>query len=199
MSIGKNPLLDPEDKKLFKADDDWWHNAVIWKTGNDWFAYANGYRIAADRLVESIMQDRMEIDFLVYPIVFLYRQSIELYLKCIIKDSKNLLELGGSFPKNHNILKLWIEAQSLLIKIWPEGQEEDLDKIGYFIKQFSEHDPSSESFRYPEDKKGQKAIKDISHINLRHLKEIMNDLIESLDGAHSGLIDYLDNRGEMSQ
>lgn len=41
----------------------------------------NGYRLAADRLVDEALADRIDRHDLVYPIVFCYRQFLELSLK----------------------------------------------------------------------------------------------------------------------
>ncbi len=183
--------------KLFDSGEDWWQNAVIMKFTDQWYTYAHGYKIAADRLVDTIDSDRFEVDFLAYPIAFLYRQSIELYLKTIIKRSRDLLGMEVSFPKHHDIYRLWIDSKTLIVKIWPDGPNKELESIQDYIRQFSEYDPTSEVFRYPENTKGKPIEISAKHINLRNLCNIMNDLIGLLEGAADSISQYIDDRGEM--
>src|SRR5712671_6183891 len=65
-------------------EDDWETNA--WVRGATDYAYAEGYRRAARILADHVIQNRWDIDFLVYPIVFLYRHNIELQFKRLIPD-----------------------------------------------------------------------------------------------------------------
>ena len=46
-----------------------------------WHLYVEGYRRAADRLVETIFEQ--DLDYLVYPILFLYRHYLEVGLKSL--------------------------------------------------------------------------------------------------------------------
>ena len=198
MADDENTAPDLNNEKLFDSGDDWWQNAMLLKIGDQWSVYAHGYKVAADRLVDSIDNDRFEVDFIVYPVVFLYRQSIELYLKNIIKGSRGLLEMEISFPKHHDIYKLWIDAKGLIVQIWPDNPEVDFTRIEGFIKQFSGYDPSSEIFRYPEDRKGNPVEINVKHINLRNLQNIMEELIGLLDGASTGISHYIDEKGSMN-
>ena len=108
-----------------------------------------------------------------------------------------MLDKSQSFPRTHRLDGLWIKSRKLLEKIWPDGPKEELDKIEYYIKEFSKHDPSSEAFRYPIDKKVNKQLNDITHINVRNLKEIVSDLLSLLSGANAGIWEYLDDKFQM--
>jgi len=184
------------NKELFSSADDWWHNAVVNIMHDNWYAYAQGYKIAADRLIDSLESDRINLDLLIYPIVFMYRQSIELFLKTIIKDGNILLEIQESYPKTHKIDIIWIETRKVLENIWPGSPKSDLEKIEHYIKEFSKHDPSSESFRYPVNRKGKKHLEDLTHINIRNLKDIMDELLSLLGGASAGISYYLDYKSD---
>lgn len=70
--------------KLFRGDlRDWKNNACL-RNGNE-YAYREGYRRGAQILVRAVEETQSDQDFLVYPIVFLYRHHIELALKRVIK------------------------------------------------------------------------------------------------------------------
>lgn len=70
--------------KLFRGDlRDWKNNACL--RNGDEYAYREGYRRGAQILVRAVEETQSDQDFLVYPIVFLYRHHIELALKRVIK------------------------------------------------------------------------------------------------------------------
>lgn len=71
---------------LFRDDlPDWHNNACLNATwGVDQAAYLEGYRCGARLLVEHVTEHARDQDFLVYPIIFLYRHHVELALKNII-------------------------------------------------------------------------------------------------------------------
>jgi hypothetical protein len=182
--------------QLFKADVDWWHNACLNYLHDDWTLYSEGYKRAGDLLVEHMKESRSYQDFLVYPIVFLYRQYIELRLKELIRDGNQLIDNPKKFPKHHKIDELWKHCRRILEKVWPEGPAEDLDAVEECIHQFSEKDPTSMAFRYPTDKNGNRSLPSLSHINLRNLSEVMARISSLLDGTSMAISVYLENKQE---
>ena len=69
---------------------DWKNNACL--RDGDEYAYREGYRRGAQLLVQAVGESARDQDFLVYPIVFLYRHHIELVLKRVIKQAPYLIE-----------------------------------------------------------------------------------------------------------
>jgi hypothetical protein len=186
-----------KNSKLFRGDDDWWNNAVIMQHGRNWFAYSEGYKLAADIIVKDLIKKRGHIDFLIFPIVYLYRQSVELYLKEIIKEGKELIDEDNSFPKNHDLTLLWKECKSLILKIWPQTKRSAFKKIELCIEEFTKYDPTSEGFRYPVDKGGKPLLTGISHINIRNLRKTMDEMLSLLDGVTYGISECQNNKREM--
>jgi len=196
--MGDNTFPWPKKgDQLFKSDIDWWHNACLNYLSDHWDVYTEGYRQSADLLVDHIKETRSNQDLLVYPIIFLYRQYIELRLKILIRDGKELLDLPGGFPKHHKIDELWRECRIILEKVWPEGPEEDLIAVEECINQFSKKDPTSMAFRYPTDKNGNPHLSDVKYINLRNLSEVMARLAALLDGSSDGVSEFLSCKREM--
>lgn len=187
-----SPLPWPQEgDQLIKADNDWWLNACIDNWNKDFWIYASGYKKAADILVDNIMSlasgTRNPIDYLVFPIVFLYRQYIELTLKQIIRVGIGLHKQQHPFPKHHELDELWWQARAILEK--DSSSKEDLDTVESLIAELAAIDPSSEAFRYPIDKLGRKSIvQEQVLINVRHLKEIMSRLANFLDGCSDSLL-----------
>src|SRR5450755_373784 len=110
----------PQDgDNLFIAGEDWYHNACLHFLPDSLDLYITGYKEAGDRLVTSSMEDRSHQDALVFPIVFLYRQYLELSLKRLIREGIWLLGIPSSgevgYPTgSHNLLELWKECKGIL-------------------------------------------------------------------------------------
>ena len=185
--------------ELFKSDDDWWNNACLnfLHPSQELDVYAHGYKQAADILVDHISAIKRNQDILVYPIVFLYRHYIELCLKKIVRDGNILLDEPKEMPIHHKIDVLWNECKTLLKKLQLDSTKDDLDAVDEIIGQFSEKDPLSMAFRYPTDKKGEKSLPDIRHINVRNLAEIVDRIDAFFLGVSSVIGELLDSKREM--
>jgi hypothetical protein len=185
---------------LFTSGDDWWHNACLNYMFDDWELYVIGYKKAADALVEKIKKTQRDQDFLVFPIVFLYRQYLELSLKLLVKLGNELLDENQDFPKKHELDKLWKICRSMLVKIEPKVSQHDLEAIDEAITQFCTIDPTSQAFRYPVLKGGDKSIpSDVRYINLRQLSDVMEKIANFLDSAATEISVYLDYKHEMDR
>lgn len=185
--------------RLFVSASDWRNNARLDWSWDKWSAYAEGYKEAAGILVKQIEACARGAvqDTLVYPIVFLYRQYIELAIKALLKDARRLQDIEKEFPTHHRIYELWLDCRGLLKDICPGDSEKELDQITRLIKEFSSIDPDSFAFRYPEDKKGKPSIDGLTHINLRVLRETMEGISNLLSGAHDQISDYLAYKADM--
>ncbi|MCP5195925.1 MAG: hypothetical protein H6974_03900 [Gammaproteobacteria bacterium] len=188
--------MSKEFEPLFKSDSDWHNNACLNFQGDMSYGYIEGYKRAADALVTQVNETGIDQDFLVYPIVFLYRQHIELLLKRIINNSRQLLNNESGYPKNHKIDNLWHLVKDLARQVWQEKDPEEFKLIDHIIKELSEADPESMSFRYPEDKNGKKSNPDILHINLRYFGQTINEISSILDGIDAGISHDLNQKNE---
>lgn len=179
---------------LFQPADDWWHNACIDQWGDCSEAYINGYKSAADALITTVLSnERPIIDHLVYPIVFLYRHYLELRLKELNQEASKLLGKPWRANPIHDLNRLWVSVRPDLEEIWPNACRDELDAISDLIGQFCQVDPSSTAFRYPLNKNGSKSINNLSHINLRHLKDNIDKISIILDGSSCGIAEYMKN------
>ena len=203
----------PSPKKediLFRGDLPDWHNNAclnVRPTGDE-LAYTEGYRRAARCLVEHVSKTGRSQDFLVYPVIFLYRHNIELCLKEIIQAALQLLNRNADEKQKknlngHRLDDLWRDAKSLLSEVatsagWQNLPKSDVDGIESYIRQISIIDPQSFSFRYARSKKGEKYIPpQLHHINLRHFLDHIETLVEYLDGLSEGLNSLLETQAEM--
>lgn len=158
---------------------------------------AIGYKNAADHLVQKIEETDSEQDTLIYPILFLYRQYLELAIKDLIRCGRKLQDIDESFPKHHRIDDLWKICNKLLLEISPGNSTEEQTHIGRLIDEFCTIDPMSMAFRYPEDLNGNPSLPGINHINLRNVKQVINKISIILDGADAMIDEYLSIKAEM--
>lgn len=177
------------DERLFKADSDWQWNACLGYMHPSLSETATQYWAGAVALSESAANGDATLDAVIVPIVFLYRQYLELSIKAIIASAR-ILELEntkGTYPKHHNLRNLWDEAKRLVKQHYGPQSPPELDHVDPCINEFDEHDPDSFAFRYPTDKHENPTLQDIRHINLRNLCETMERLRSLLDCIASDL------------
>jgi len=188
-----DPLLISE-----RASGNWETNACLNFTFDKWDTYAEGYRVAGDVLVQHVEKEKRHQDTLVYPIMFLYRQYIELRLKELIKVSGRLLDKDPKIPQHHDLMLLWQKVRPNLEAVWSSTETKDYhDAAEERLKEFCDIDRISFAFRYPEDKNGDPTLRGLQHINLSHLSEVMRAISHLLDGSSLGLGEYLQTKCEM--
>lgn len=186
------------DKRMFRSDDDWQNNACLNFFSDGWILYAEGYKRGADLLAEHVVEKARDQDFLIYPIVFLYRQNIELQMKMLIMRGNQLLDIQGGYPKSHSLTKLWPEVKAIVEKVWPESNRSEIAVIDALITEMNEYDPQSMSFRYPVDKQGEPSLpQELTHINIRRLSEEMEKVCGFFEGCYIGITEFLDIKHEM--
>lgn len=184
---------DKQFAPLFTSTEDVYNNACVNWCHDPLELYATAYKEAAAKLVKEVVSSHRHQDTLVYPIVFLYRQYIELRLKEIIREGRKLLKEPGNFPMHHRIHELWPIAKAIIEKIFEnEEGKPDFGYVEHVLAEFSNYDPESFSFRYPTDKNGNNPLSRLTHINVRHLAETIDRLAEILESASTGISVYRD-------
>jgi len=143
--------------------------------------YIYGYKKAADILVKRVNKTAISQDYLIYPIVFLYRQHIELILKNLIHLGRELYDEGSGYPTHHKINDLWPIVKGYARKTKNNKDHKEFSFIEHIIKELSDTDPQSMSFRYAKDKYGEPSNPKISQINIRHFGETINEVSEFLE------------------
>lgn len=138
---GINSLLKnkrPSDfagQQLFIQGDDWQNNAMLAWTHFPWDIYAAGYKDAADALVEVLVNRKAPLDSVIYPLVFLYRQGLELELKLILPLARHLAGKHVASDYRHGLMPLWQELKLILQELDPREDDPELSAIGDFIGQ----------------------------------------------------------------
>jgi hypothetical protein len=184
--------------KLFIAGNDWWHNACLnFMSTNDWDAYIVGYKTGADVIVDHLKKNRSDLDLMIYPVCFLYRQYLELSMKRLIHRGSVLLSITPTFLQIHDLEKLWMQCRQVLEQIEPTSRE-DFDTVQEQILEFSQIDPASTAFRYPVDKNDNPSIPKLKHINVRNMADVMSKIYSFLDGASAQIEYFIEIKEEMN-
>ena len=189
--------------KLFISNaPDWQFNACLnWRTASptSWHLYAKGYRRGASALLRQMLETAVYQDTLVYPIIFLYRQTVELQLKCIIKRGALLFDEAIDVTFDHEIDTLWAACRKLLDRMQDgtHGEEDAsaIEAVQANIVEFADLDKQSFAFRYPETKKGLPSLlkglssrrDELQLVNLRHFGEVIEGVVNFLDAVDSEL------------
>jgi hypothetical protein len=153
--------------------------------GEHWSVYADGFLRAAETLVENI-QTTYELNSVVFPVLFLYRQYIELSLKEVIAYGRYLDESQHGTPKSHDLKNLWHEAMACIHRHTTDVDKAEVQKVERVVLEMHELDPTSEASRYPVVKKRQDTSRAASfsqgpsHINLYDLSEKMKTVSKFL-------------------
>lgn len=172
---------------------------------NDFSVFGRGYHNAASRLAEDLLSRGGFPDYDAYPVVFLYRHSLELYLKNVIYKSALLMafermdDIRTTLHNTHNLVILSKKATELIQRLFPH--DEDLQLLAQEIlkvsSEFSDIDPGSFGYRYPIDKKGHFSTKPHQVVSLEAIYRTMNELLESMYTLDFGLQIVTDQAQEM--
>lgn len=140
--------------------------------------YNEGYKSAARELTNGYANRPVnEKDVLVFPIVFLYRQYIELTLKDLIRDLDNKLSYTRTdkILAQHKLLPLWdaaikqydshIKSEKISLVFTSTPNKERI-----IVNEFNQIDEDSFSFRYASDKQGNETLKELRYISLTNFK-----------------------------
>jgi hypothetical protein len=174
--------------ELFVPADDRWMNAHI--EGARGSAYVIGYKLAGDVLVDHVARHELDADTLVFPIVFSYRQYLELLLKDVLADARLYFNIDEAVPTGHPLLVLWRPLRKLLERRWPNGSPEELDAVGDGLRQFDAVDQGSFAFRYATDPAGKVSLPEgLSRINLRNLSEVIERIGVFLESCETALME----------
>lgn len=178
-----------QDDQPFVVADDPFENANIADDGfTRLILMKEGYKSAADLMVENATDDRPTRDMLVFPIIFNYRQFLELSLKYQLASFGPTVGIGANW-KSHDLAKLWSEFLAMLEHYGTEDPDDADAMVQKVILEFAKIDPGSYSFRYPLDRRGNPLP--VAHSDL-HLPTLA-DVMQGVAGYFTGCDRYLGN------
>lgn len=166
-------------------------NALINWSGrplDDLIAYAETYRSAAWSLVDAQRKLNLNTpDHQALPILYLYRHSLELFLKSIIyhaatisiAESEMILALPRLW-REHSLVKLQKMAVPVLQEAkWPSVDAEALGvRLGLIAAVIDSVDNGSYAFRYPVTSSGTASLPSTFLVNMFTFSDEMESLLE---------------------
>ncbi len=179
------------------------HNPI-----DDLGPFAAGYHEAGKRLAGKFAAWPNCRDFDGYPIFFLYRHALELYMKAIVYRGAQLLHLLDTRMPDTSKLFTVHRLSMLLpgVKTVFEGAGwtwetktlgmRSFEEFADLVRGIEELDLDSYTFRYPTDTKGHAALKHHTSINPVAFSRNMDPILELLDTAVLGLCEELDTAAE---
>jgi hypothetical protein len=154
-------------------------------------------------------------DFRAYPVVFLYRHALELYMKAVLLVGSPMLSIKGQrevdrqqLLKTHNLDVLRQDLERIFAAYgweWDLGSPHfrTVDDFRAVVGEFHTVDAGSYAFRYPLDTKGSASLEEGFQFNLFEFCKILDELFPTLEGAAIGayeeLQDTLRAMGEAQQ
>lgn len=173
--------------RLFTQSADWQANAYIEKHPHARMVrMMDGYKQGADLMVERAKDDRLARDALVYPIIFSYRQFIELSLKYLIAAYGGIVGVGENW-KTHDLATLWRAFKSMLDRYGHDDPDAGDDFVAKIVAEMAKVDPRSSSYRYPVDNSGVPLAIAHHELDLATLADVM----KGVEGYFSGCDGYL--------
>ena len=162
--------------------------------------YVEGYKLAAETLLENVLNTGANQDKLIFPICLQYRHWLELILKQMISLSRRILSRSQNEYGHHNLEKLWHALNSLMNDVIKDFDptirqyitKQDVNCIRIIVEDFMAVDPESTAFRYPKDRNGNKSLEGIKNISLTILKDRMDELAELIEKYETCLYQILD-------
>lgn len=186
---------------LLASDNDWHNNACLNYMPDHSTAYTEGYRRAADILIGHIDESGRDQDFLVYPILFLYRHHTELLIKQIIGLALQLADEPDKYQykkDNHNLNTLWPLAQKLILEVDESYRLSHFKIVKEVVKELHQADERATDFRYARRNDGTRSLEGIHYINTRLFGEKMGAASDLLNGIDNGLRYQLDCKAELN-
>lgn len=150
-------------------------------SGQAWYDYTTGYKEAADLLVAHVEATGRRADKLGYPILFLYRQHLELVVKNLIRVCCDALGRAQDFPKHHRLDQLWHTCAGLLLEVAPGTSVDEVRETTRLFRELSIADPNADGFRFPEDTRGHASLVGSVDVNLSSVRDIVEKMSFFLD------------------
>ncbi len=147
-----------------------------------------GYKKAADLMVERTIEDWRERDLLVFPIIFNYRHFLELSLKYHLTTYGHGVDIAPNW-NSHDLVVLWSDFREMLDRYGIDDPDEVDPVVESIILNYAKVDPGSFSHRYPVDRQGKTLPVARSELDLENLADVMNAVAGYFTGTDGYLSD----------
>ena len=201
-------------KRLFIHDGNTDGSVVLNWAGNpegEFKLFAEAFHSVGKEAVTALRQnpyfgiDGIPIeDFRAYPIVFLYRHALELYMKAVILIGAPMLTIRKmtaidrqALLKDHDLDTLTKHLERVFEAYgweWDLGAPDfkSLEDFRKAVSELNALDKGSNAFRYPTNTKGDASLPSNFRFNLFAFCEVLDSLLLALQGAAIGASEELE-------
>jgi len=185
----------PFDGGTFDPYSPTWVN-LDWLNGwiND-SLLADAFKEAGDKIIKELERkdDHRHPDMFFMPIAYLYRHSLELQMKQVIRLGISVDAIENS-PKvkdilrRHELYRLWNYVKKVILKFWPETTPEELAATETVVRIFHEVDRAGQRFRYTRTVSGTKpAVNLPKFVDLKRMQKIVAGVFNFFEACESAL------------
>ncbi|MBP8994491.1 MAG: hypothetical protein QM293_10580 [Bacteroidota bacterium] len=190
--------LPNKTDSIFKDEVNPDYGAWLKNPANKFFLYSEGYKEAGKKLWEFCIENRFYANTLIYPLVFNYRQFLELRLKELIIMGYKYLDTEKDFSDEHSLIRLWNTYRNEILPQIEQIEKDILDNVERIISQFNSEDPQSMTFRYPVTRgPNRKDSLNRETIDLNNFKNVIDKLIYFFDWQWDMISQFEDMKAEM--
>jgi hypothetical protein len=205
IEMANGNVVDLEDKcpqhtdRLF-CPGSWPYDAhVLADPKERFYRMPQGFMRAAHLLVDQALTDVSDRMDIVYPILFCYRQAVELYLKQLIENfGPSMASVIDTRRPSHKLDEYWNEFKAIL---QDRGYDEPLglSPTDALIRELHDADPGSDGFRYPATRDGRPFTFGDRGIDLERLRESMHGIQNFFECADTAMTHEADVASELAQ
>jgi hypothetical protein len=190
-------FLPKSTDEIFKDELSPVYGAWLKNPANKFFLYSEGYKKAGEMLWTFCNENKFYANTLIYPLVFTYRQFLELRLKELIIMGYKYLDTEKDFPNEHNLKILWQTYRNEILNLTENIDSKILDNVENIIFQFNTEDPNSMCFRYPVTRgPNRKGSINRETIDLLNFKDVIDRLIYFFDWQWDMISHYEDLKNQ---
>ncbi len=166
------------------------------------------FKECADKSIDGLKKGTSprHSDMIFLPIAYLYRHSLELKMKQIIRLALkiNLIENNGKISKlldsGHELYPLWNYVKKCVVSFWPEAPDNDLTTVERIVQILHNIDKSGQELRYTKNSKGQSSLSNLPNsVDLIHFKDVFEGVFNLLDGCEFAFEDTFNNMHEITR
>lgn len=182
-------------RSLHDEGPDWAQTANLAFGRGDAYPRICGFRVAAELLAAYVRDHERAADGLIFPLLYSWRQHIELALKDLIVEAELLAEYDSPTPPaGHNLIALW---QRFRCAIGSKGTPSELANVQHVIGELHAMDPTGEAFRYAWSKKRTPTLAAVHQLSLQSVNTALGAVANFLDAAATGISVELEAKAEL--
>lgn len=173
-----------------------------WQRYNGPIGRLMGFRRAADLMAKQLLErhDVADLDTLIFPFATCWRHYLELQLKTLIIGFRTLVHEEQKSLHGHSLSKLADIYFDLVKEADLQHSNEAIEADSHarrLIMQLDQIDPTSQEFRYHEDRQGNPTLATVDYIDIAGFHEAMSAVANYCDGADAQVGEYIQIDAEM--